>query len=248
MAEVAGGEILYFSLDEDTPVVHDHVQRGGRAVVLRPTRAGEMLTLLADGEATAILLAAEIPATMEGRIRVNIANALAATAAAIAQEVPVETIRVALRTFANSVAQTPGRFNVLEIDGRTVLVDYCHNLHGLEAMADFVKRMEAPHTVAAIYMTANRTDEHITAFGRLAAQIFDELVIRDAHPEYQRGRTPGEVPALLEAAAIAEDSHPTRSVWSTTNRRRSTWRWPEVVAAVWWCCWEQTIRARSGIT
>ncbi len=68
---------------------------------------------------------------MEGRIRVNIANALAATAAAIAQEVPLETIRAALRTFANSVAQTPGRFNFLEIDGRTVVIDYCHNLHGL---------------------------------------------------------------------------------------------------------------------
>ncbi len=38
MAEVAGGEILFFSMDEDNPVVHDHVQQGGRAVVLRPDR------------------------------------------------------------------------------------------------------------------------------------------------------------------------------------------------------------------
>ena len=74
---------------------------------------------------------------MEGRIRVNIANALAATAAAVAQEVPLETIRAALRTFANSVAQTPGRFNLLQIDGRTVVLDYCHNLHGLEAHGRF---------------------------------------------------------------------------------------------------------------
>ncbi len=115
----------------------------------------------------------------------------------------METIRAALRTFANSVTQTPGRFNVLEIDGRTVLLDYCHNLHGLEAMADFVKRMAAPHTVAVINMPGDRVDEHITAFGRLAAQIFDELVIWDTRAEYRRGRTPGEVPALLQAAAIA---------------------------------------------
>jgi cyanophycin synthetase len=203
MAEVSGGEILFFSMSEDSMVVDAHVQRGGRAVVLRQRAGEEILTLLADGEATEILPVAEIPATMEGRIQVNIANALAATAATIAQDVPVETIRAALRTFANSVVQTPGRFNVLEINGRTVLVDYCHNLHGLEAMADFVKRMAAPHTVAAIYMPADRPDEHITDFGRLAAQIFDDLVIRDAHPEYQRGRKPGEVPALLQAAAIA---------------------------------------------
>ncbi len=203
LAQAAGGEILFFSLDERNPVVHDHVQRGGRAVVLGQSPAGEVLTLLAEGAATAILPAAEIPATMEGRIRVNIANALAATAAAMAQEVPLEKIRTALRSFANSVAQSPGRFNLLEIDGRTVLIDYCHNLHGLEAMADFIKRMEAPHTVAAISMTGDRTDAHITAFGRLAGQIFDELVIRDAGPEHMCGRTPGEVPTLLQAAAIA---------------------------------------------
>jgi cyanophycin synthetase len=202
MAEVAGGEILFFSMHADSPIIHDHVQHGGRAVVLRPTEAGEMLTLLAQATVTAILPVVEIPATLKGRIRVNIANALATTAAAIAQEVPLESIRAALRTFANSVTQSIGRFNLLEIDGRTVLVDCCHNLHGLGAMADFVKRMEAPHTVAAIYMTGNRTDEHITGFGRLAAQIFDELVIRDAHLEHQRGRMPGEVPALLQAAAI----------------------------------------------
>ena len=38
---------------------------------------------------------------------------------------------------------------------------------------------------------------------RLAAQIFDELVIWDARPKYMRGRRPGKVPALLQAAAIA---------------------------------------------
>ena len=44
MAEVAGGEILFFSLDEANPVIRDHLRQGGRAVVLRQTEAGEMLT------------------------------------------------------------------------------------------------------------------------------------------------------------------------------------------------------------
>jgi cyanophycin synthetase len=203
MGRESGGEILYFSMDEENPVIHDHVERGGRAVVLRAREAEETLVLLTDGEETQILPATEIPATLEGRIRVNIANALAATAAAVAQDVPLETIRTALRTFANSITQTPGRFNVLEIDGRTVLIDYCHNLHGLEAMADFVQRMHAPHTVAVIAIPGDRRDEDITAFGRLAAQIFDELVVWDTPAEYRRGRDLGEVPGLLQAAAIA---------------------------------------------
>jgi len=203
MAEVAGGEIVFFSMREDSRVVHAQLRQGGRAVVLRQTPAGEMLTMVADQVETEVLLVQEIPATMEGRIRVNIANALAATAAAIAQGVPLETIRAGLRTFANTVVQSPGRFNLLQIDGRQVVVDYCHNLHGLEGMADFIKRMDVAHTVAVIAMPGDRTDEHITAFGRLAAQIFDELVIWDTPAEYRRSRKPGEVPALLQTAAIA---------------------------------------------
>jgi cyanophycin synthetase len=203
MAEVAGGEVIFFSLEEHTPVIQEHVRQGGRAVVLRTTEDGEQVTLLAGEAETPILLAEEIPATFGGRIRVNIANALAATAAAIAQEVPLETIRKALRSFSTSVAQTPGRFNLLEVDGRQVVIDYVHNVHGMEAMAEFVQRMGAPHSVAAIEMSGYSRDEDITAFGQRAAQIFDELVIRDPLPKYRRGRKPGEVPNLLHAAALA---------------------------------------------
>ncbi len=203
MAAVAGGEVIFFSLDEHNPVVGQHVRQGGRAVVLRPTEAGELLTLLAGEEETAILLADEIPATLDGRLRVNIANALAATAAAITQDVPLETIRAALCSFSTSFAQNPGRFNLLKVAGRQVVIDYFHNPHALEAMAEFVSRMEAPHTIAVIQMAGDRRDEDIAAFGRLAGQTFDELVIREPLPKFRRARQPGEVPALLQAAAIA---------------------------------------------
>ena len=46
MAETARGEIIFFSMDEENPVIRDHRRERGRAVVLRQTRAGEMLTLL----------------------------------------------------------------------------------------------------------------------------------------------------------------------------------------------------------
>ena len=81
----ARGEIIFFSMDEENPVIRDHLRERGRAVVLRPTRHGEMITLIEHRRDTSLLLAEEIPATMEGRIRVNIANAMAAAAAAFAQ-------------------------------------------------------------------------------------------------------------------------------------------------------------------
>jgi cyanophycin synthetase len=201
MTRTARGELIFFSMDEDNPVIRDHLRERGKAVVLRPTRHGEMITLIEHRRDTSLLLAEEIPATMEGRIRVNIANALAAAAAAFAQDVQLEYIRNALRTFTSTFFQTPGRFNLLEIEGRRVLLDYCHNVAGLESMADFVKRMDADRTIAMIALPGDRSDADISAFGRLAGSTFDEIVIReDANP---RGRKRGEVAGLLVEAIAA---------------------------------------------
>jgi cyanophycin synthetase len=161
-----------------------------------------MITLIEHRRDTSLLLAEEIPGTMEGRIRVNIQNAMAAAAAAFAQDVQLEYIRNALRTFTSTFFQSPGRFNLLEIEGRKVLLDYCHNVAGLESMADFVKRMDADRTIAMIAVPGDRSDEDISAFGRLAGGTFDEIVIReDANP---RGRRRGEVAELLLAAITAD--------------------------------------------
>ncbi len=203
MERVARGEIIYFSMDEENPVIRDHLRERGKAVVLRPTRHGEMITLIEHRRDTSLLLAEEIPATLEGRIRVNIQNALAAAAAAFALDVQLEYIRTALRTFTSNFFQTPGRFNLLEIDGRKVVLDYCHNVAGLESMADFVKRMDADRTIAMIAVPGDRSNDDITAFGRLAGATFDEIVIReDANP---RGRARGEVAGMLHETISAQN-------------------------------------------
>jgi cyanophycin synthetase len=200
MARTARGEIIFFSLDEENPVIREHLRNRGRAVVLRQSRAGEMITIIEHRRETSLLLASEIPATFEGKLRVNVANAMAATAAALADDVQIEHIRQALRTFSTSFYQTPGRFNVMDFHGRRVIMDYCHNVAGLEAMADFVGRLDNPRKLAVISMPGDRLDEDIKAFGRLAGQTFDELVVRE--DSNRRGRANGEIAEMLKAAAI----------------------------------------------
>jgi cyanophycin synthetase len=196
IAETARGEIIFFSMDEENPVIRDHRRERGRAVVLRQTPGGEMLTLLEDKEETSLLLASEIPATLGGRIRANVANALAAAAAAVARE----CIRDALREFTTDFAQTPGRFNLLDVAGRQVVMDYAHNVAALEAIADFVTRTGAPRNIGVVTVPGDRRDEDARAFGLLAGQIFDEVVVRE--DENPRGRTRGEMAALLRQAVL----------------------------------------------
>jgi cyanophycin synthetase len=200
IAETARGEIILFSMDEENPVIRDHRRERGRAVVLRQTDAGEMLTLLEDKEETSLLLASEIPATLGGRIRANVANALAAAAAAVARDVQLECIRDALREFTTDFGQTPGRFNLLDVAGRQVVMDYAHNVAALEAIADFVTRTGAPRSIGVITVPGDRRDEDARAFGLLAGKTFDEVVVRE--DENLRGRTRGEMTALLRQAVL----------------------------------------------
>ena len=82
----------------------------------------------------------------------NVANALAAAAAAWSVGAHLHDIRQGLRTFSTSFFQAPGRLNLLEIDGMRVMIDYCHNVDGMRQLTDFVERMmvDGPRPKAAV--------------------------------------------------------------------------------------------------
>jgi cyanophycin synthetase len=194
-----------------------------------------MITFIEHKRETSLLLANQIPATFDGRLRVNIANAMAAAAAAFAQDLQLEYVRLALRTFTSTFFQTPGRFNQLEVAGRRVILDYCHNIAGLESMADFVKRVEAERTVGLIAMPGDRSNGDIEAFGKLAGKTFDELVIREDTNTRGRGRgaqlvppggyasnTPPRGPAAGAGPPFASARRPRPAASATTGSRSST--------------------------
>ena len=79
-------------------------------------------------------------------------------------------------------------------------MDYCHNIAGLESMADFVKRMEAERSIAVISVPGDRKDEDIQAFGTLAAKTFNQLIIRE--DVNRRGRPNGQIADLLKGSAV----------------------------------------------
>ena len=101
MAETAGGEVIFFSRDEESTVVRDHLRQGGTAVVLREAPGGLMLTLLEGSTETRLLLTQEILVSASAeRTDIDVHSAMAAAAAAFAQGVPASVIANALRTLS----------------------------------------------------------------------------------------------------------------------------------------------------
>ena len=75
------------------------------------------------------------------------------------------------------------------------MVDFAHNQAGLQFLCDFVSKMEGSPKVGIISGTGDRRDDDIRDLGKISAQYFDEIIIRQ--DKHLRGRTAEEIVNLL---------------------------------------------------
>lgn len=207
-ARKASAPVWWFSLRPSSPRVKRHVARGGRAFVL----ADGWLTELDGERSRRIIRAEDVPATLAGMARHNIANALAAAGGARALGFTIAQVRAGLSDFRNSPDLLPGRLNVYRLGNRLVIIDYAHNVAGLEVLLDTAEALVGPRgnrraTMSLIVGTAgDRPDDYVRALANMAGSRADEVAIREGVP-YLRGRSResvvGELREGLRAAGVA---------------------------------------------
>ncbi|WP_200207836.1 cyanophycin synthetase [Micromonospora coerulea] len=183
--------LVWFTLDPENPVVRQHCANGGMAYVVA---AGHLVEMV--GEARTLLLpAVELPGTFNGAARYMIANALAASAAARALEIPRQVVEAQLRSFS-SYDRNPGRGTLLRIDDVHVFVDYAHNPAAIEAITGTVQSLwSADRCVAAVTLPGDRCDHLLAESARVIGRMFTRVVV---YPDADlRGRAAGEVPELM---------------------------------------------------
>ena len=186
------GKILYFALDGGNPVILAHRAEGGCAAFVR-----DGSVILAEGPNETPLIALErVPLTHAGRIGFQVENVLASASAVAALGLSHDAIRAGLESFVNDMDRTPGRFNVLEAGGATVILDFGHNPSAIAALVEAVERFPNPTRVAVFSADGDRPDESILRQGALIGSAFDRVVLYD-EPARRRGRAAGEIPALL---------------------------------------------------
>jgi cyanophycin synthetase len=136
-----------------------------------------------------------IPLTQNGTAKFMIANVLAATAAVFAFGFTTEQIRKALVTFLPSFEQTPGRMNLFECNDFKVLIDYAHNPHGMLGLKDYLATIKAERKIGIIAGVGDRRDADIIELARIAASMFDHIIVRQENG--LRGRTLHEINNLM---------------------------------------------------
>lgn len=192
MADKCKGSIVFFALDGMDPVLAAHRAKGGRAAFVR-----DNAVVLAEGDTDFVLLSLDrVPLTHNGRIGFQVENVLAAVSACWSLGMPCEQIRLGLESFSSHMDKVPGRFNLMEIHGATVVVDYGHNPSSLLAIAETLDQFPHPSRTVIYSAAGDRRDVDMIRQGQILADHFDRIILYE--DQYLRGRQPGEIMALFK--------------------------------------------------
>ncbi len=190
MAQGCPGSVIFFTADRQHPVMATHRAQGKRTVHI-----DQDTLIAAEGSWRERIPLRDVQITRNGTIGFQVDNVMAAVAAAWSIGMGWDTIRSGLASFKNDAAGVPGRFNVMDYRGATVIADYGHNTDAMKALVSAVDTMPAKTRSVVISGAGDRRDEDIRDQTAILGKAFDDVILyQDAA---QRGRADGEVMALL---------------------------------------------------
>jgi len=190
MASSCPGSVIFFARTASEPALAAHRAQGKRVVY-----CADGALRFVEGDFHHHIPLAGVPFTHGGRLPFQVENALAAAAAGWALGLPWPVIERGLASFSTDATNVPGRFNLFDYRGATLIADYGHNPDAIAALIAAVDTLPAQRRLVVISAAGDRRDEDIRAQTALLGDAFDEVILyQDA---CQRGRADGEVLALL---------------------------------------------------
>ena len=117
----------------------------------------------------------DIPITLNGAIKCNIYNCLAAVSALYALKVPLENINQGLKTFKNNI----GRYEIYEYNDYKIMLDFAHNYHGINELFKTCKTLKFNRLVGVVGMPNNRLEEDYKRVSTLFAEHLDFIYIKE---------------------------------------------------------------------
>ncbi|MFZ4527561.1 MAG: cyanophycin synthetase [Undibacterium curvum] len=190
MAANSPAAVIFFAADPQIPLMAAQRAQGKRAVYVEN---GHLIA--AEGKMKYSIPLSEVPITRNGSIGFQVENVMASVAAAWAVNMDFDVIRAGLKSFANENDNAPGRFNMFDFRGATVIADYGHNPDAMLALVKAVETMPAQRRSVVISGAGDRRDQDIRQQTEILGDAFEDVILYQ--DQCQRGRADGEVLALL---------------------------------------------------
>ncbi len=204
LTDKANGTVIFFGVEKNK-IIEKHIAKGGEAFVQEDNE----LVAYIKGQRKTIADVKDLPYLLGG-VKMLVENSLAAMAAAYASGLKVDMFKNALMKFDTTEKNTPGRFNVFEVEDRNVVLDYAHNPDGLKNLGDFTDRLADENDKILVYTgIGDRSDDSIIMNGKVAAEVFDKVIFTE-RKHLRRGRDSGEILSLLCKGSRSAGKEPMR--------------------------------------
>ncbi len=122
----------------------------------------------------------------------NVYNALAAIAAAVSQNISLDTIASAFKKFTGA----PGRYKMLDYgQPYTIIIDFAHNFHGLEHILKSLKEHSKNRLITIFGHGGERDNRVRKKMGQVVGRYSDYSIITADNP---RSEDPAEISKEIE--------------------------------------------------
>jgi cyanophycin synthetase len=190
MAENTRAAVTFFAADAANGIISTHRAQGQRVVYVE-----DGVLIASEGKQEHRVPLVDVPITRGGVVGFQVENVMASVAAAWAVGISWDAIRAGLKSFVGESDNAPGRFNVFDYRGATVIADYGHNPDAISALVRAVEGMPGRRRSVVISGAGDRRDQDIRQQTEILGGAFDDVLLYQ--DQCQRGRADGEVVALL---------------------------------------------------
>jgi len=198
LAEYLPEKIVWFSLKETNPVIKAARENLQTVCFLRD----QHIIYSTPENETTIINVNDIPMTLDGAAVHNVQNALGAVALSKALGVKDSDISNALSQFKSDAEDNPGRGNMFDYRGAKIILDFAHNVHSMDAMANTLANIPAKRKILLLCHAGDRSDAEIHAMTVSSVAMKPDLVWACELTKYLRGREIGAVPQVITNSVI----------------------------------------------
>lgn len=196
--------IIMFSKDKYNATLRNNINRGGCGIYVDD----HIMYFEKQGTVVPIIKVEDIKISLGGKLTYNIENAMAACGAAIGLNIAYSVIKDGLKSFYGDASFNPGRFNIYNLKGVNVVLDYGHNIEGYKAVIKGAQKFNCKRMIGVIGVPGDRTDDSVEKIGQIAGSSFDYIYIKEDMD--RRGRKPGEIASILKKGIMKTGFEPKR--------------------------------------
>lgn len=189
-------EKIFFSMNNENELIKKAINEGKIAIYVKDN----YLYANNNKREYKIIGIKNIPITLGGVLEFNIQNVMAACGALIGMGIDYCMIAKGFKTFKLNENYNLGRFNIYDLNGIKVILDYGHNIEGYRAVLKCLKKIKDKRVIGVIGIPGDRKDSMALSVGKLCGKYIDRIYIKEDRDK--RGRKKEEMARLLEKGVL----------------------------------------------